>query len=426
MAPHPLVTRTTRARAFGTLLAPSTQLVLLFMLGYPIKAALISLDPANYKIFAAYANYGPRVIDFVLIAIAFVALLLGRHFGRLRALQTPQHAGFRSVRTRNAVRLAGVTGILLAGVATLALSRSAGLSPTELRPFRTATRAALLLQFEGRGFLALLITLLPLFVVMAKPAHSRWFIPSFIVPLLVALGVLSLMGSRLLLLGTLISVIVAIRLDRERPPRITRELGLLFLLGFGGAALGTLIMPGFSITSPVDLIHRLMGTFDMADTTMLATQHSHHFFGLTFLEDIFTTYIPRGLWSGKPQFYGGYRLQEVILPGIGASSSNSAFYPTGLVGEGFLNFGVLGAALVPGLAGYMTARLDRWALDDGVHRIVYCFLAGQILTLLRSPGQFLSFTVIVLVATRIVTFACAWAQHPVVAERPVHATVHTK
>ncbi len=407
-----------RQRAFTSLLAPSTQLVLLFIIGYGVKTVFLLLDPEHNTTFSAYTSYRPDLIVILLMVMGFLSLLLGRAIGRAHAEATPIHGSKGLIRISRGVRYWGILGITISGVSLLFLASSAGLSPLELRPFDVPTRSALLHQFEGQGIFALSITLLPLFVLMVKRPNSRFPHLAFLSSVIIAAGLLSLVGSRLLLLGMILSSCIALRIDRGKSPNIRTEMLVLVGAAVGGATLGTLIMPGFDITSPVDLIRRLMGTFDMADTATLSLRHAPRFWGLTFFEDIFTTYIPRGIWPGKPQFYGGYRLQETILPGIGSSSQNSAYYPAGLLGEGYLNFGMLGAVLIPGLAGYFTARIDAWAVTDGPRRLLYCFFAGQMLTLLRSPGQFLSFTCLVMALAGAASLTIRWAQRPNAAELP--------
>lgn len=371
--------------------------ILLFVAGYFVKAFFLSRDPKGYTTFAAFASYAVRPSTVLLMAAGGSALVLGSSLGRLGSW-TRRPAGHRLVTDQALLARVGLTLSLLA---FLILVRGSGLSPTALRPFSVETRRALLLQFAGNGPAAIFISMSPFFMVLAWRRNIS-VVRNFLRPLIALNFVaLALVGSRLLLLGALAAITIAWALDRPNPPgpgRQTAAVAVVFVLS---GVLGILLFPGqFALTSPSDVVRRVMGTFDMADSLAIAESRSARYDGATWVEDLVITYVPRAIWTSKPFDYGGYRLQEELFPGVAKSVDYVAFYPAGLLGESYLNLGALGIVLVPALAGYGLRRLEGLATTPGVGRGMYAFLCTQTLTLLRSPGQFVAyFLVLLLVVT---------------------------
>lgn len=69
-------------------------------------------------------------------------------------------------------------------------------------------------------------------------------------------------------------------------------------------------------------------------------------FGQSYVNTLFTP-IPRTLWPGKPEIGLGLHVKRVIYERPTFTNG----YPPGLVGEAYINFGVIGVLLIPFLAG---------------------------------------------------------------------------
>jgi len=384
---------------------------LLLVVGYAFKSVLLGVDPERNRTFAAYAEYRltPLTVLFVLIGMASFAV------GVLVPMRAP--AAVRAeVRFPAGV---GVTGIAVGVASFLVLVLAAGLGPASLRPFQSTTRAALLDQYIGRGVLGLAISLMPLFLLLLPlDRRYRWVRRLGLVSIVV---VFSLIGSRLLLLGTILSLGVFQLRRSGRRVSISKQLLVALLVAVVGAGLGALLFrEQEQVTRPYDLVVRVMGTFDMADTLAVVESKEERFAGLTVLEDTAITFAPRAVWTAKPYFYGGYRLQETAFPGIGEQYRLAAFFPVGLLGESYLNFGLFGIVLCPFLVALGLRYVDSWSTISVDRLAVACFLYGQLLGLLRSPGQFFAYAVVVVAVWRIARLAAQGIEN---APRPLAGAV---
>jgi hypothetical protein len=242
----------------------------------------------------------------------------------------------------------------------------------------------------------------PLFLLLLPRQNvRRW--PRWIATAIVVF-MFSLLGSRLYLLGTIFSLLLFHIRASNRRWSIGRQLLLIGAIGICGAGLGALLFRGESaVHGPYDLAVRGMATFDMADTLAVVQDSPKRYSGISVMEDTFETYVPRSLWSGKPIFYGAYRLQEVAFPGIGNEFHLRAFFPVGFLGEGWLNFGLIGIVLIPFATIRALRWLDDWATESLANLAYVCFIGGQLLGLLRSPGQFVPYAVIGFILFRCAT-----------------------
>jgi len=357
--------------------------VFLLFVGYLLKGVLLVVDPKRNSTFIQFRLYRFGVFTGVLAAVGLTSAVM--------AFVLPMWRRPRSVsRTRASSNVIVWGGLAISFASFGLLVLSSGVSPTSLRPFSAATRNALLAQYLGRGYIGLAISIAPLFLLLLPKTPERpW-------PRRIAIfGVLlmfALLGSRLYMLGTLFSLALFHIRSSGRIWSIGRQAVLVIAVGIAGAGLGALLFSKeTSIHGPYDLVVRGMATFDMADTLAVVENSPDRFSGLSVVEDTFVTYVPRAVWTTKPIFYGAYRLQEVAFPGIGNQFQLRAFFPVGFLGEAWLNFGLLGVMLLP----YFTVRalrwLDEWATHSPSNLAYLCFIGGQLLGLLRSPGQFVPY-----------------------------------
>jgi hypothetical protein len=150
--------------------------------------------------------------------------------------------------------------------------------------------------------------------------------------------------------------------------------------------------------------------------------------GSTIAEDLVFTYLPRALWEGKPVIFGYVAAQEAITPGLYADFLGRATYPSGLLAEGYVNFGVAGSLLAAAAVG----ALSRGLFVSARHgKAAYCllllaWLEANMVNLFRGVG----FLAPQLVLTAIVLaplllgqrFSRSPAEHGVTAKRVGHET----
>jgi hypothetical protein len=375
---------------------------LLLVVGYVLKTILLVVDPDRNATFAAYAQYRITPVTVLLIALGLGGFAIGL------LVRLPPRAVARS--DARIPTWVGVAGLGAGASSFMVLVVAAGLGLGALRPFQSATRGALLDQYVGRGLMGLAISVMPLFLLLLPTTRdARWVRR---LGLLLVLLILAIVGSRLLLLGTILSVGVFHLRRSGRQVSLFRQLVVAGAIAVAGAALGAVLFSGQEqVAEPYDLVVRLMATFDMPDTLAVVETTPERFGGLTVIEDAVITYAPRSVWQDKPYFYGGYRLQEAAFPGIGEEYQLGAFFPVGLFGESFLNFGILGVALIPFLLAIALRLVDRWSTYSMDRLAVACFAYGQLLGLLRSPGQFIAYVVVVVVLWRLARLAARPESH---------------
>ena len=367
----------------------------LLVIGYLLKGFLLVADPERNATFIQFRLYRFGVFTGLLAAIGLSSAVM--------AFVLPMWRKPRRVsRTRVGSSVVVWSGLAIAFASFGLLVVSSGISPTSLRPFNADTRNALLNQYLGRGYIGLAISMSPLFLLLLPKSVERpWArrLAIFLVLLMFAL-----LGSRLYMLGTFFSLALFQIRSSGRIWSVGRQTLLVIAVGVGGAGLGALLFSGeTSVHGPYDLVVRGMATFDMADTLAVVENSPVRYSGLSVVEDTFVTYVPRSVWTTKPVFYGAYRLQEVAFPGIGNEFQLRAFFPVGFLGEAWLNFGLLGVMLLPFLTMRALRWLDEWATDSSSNLAFLCFVGGQLLGLLRSPGQFIPYAAMAFIIYRLST-----------------------
>jgi hypothetical protein len=136
----------------------------------------------------------------------------------------------------------------------------------------------------------------------------------------------------------------------------------------------------------------LAGHFDAYQNFIRVIQTEFVTYGLQLL-GVFLFFVPRSLWEGKP-VGSGYEMSDRL----GYSFSNISMP---FLGEGYVNFGVLGVFMFSVVLAYGMARLDkrfenRVLIKQKVDYVasVYMFLCGALVFLLR--GDLMSSTAYIL------------------------------
>jgi hypothetical protein len=167
-----------------------------------------------------------------------------------------------------------------------------------------------------------------------------------------------LLGSRELALITVAQAIAIAHL-KWRAIRVREAVALAVVLAVLGSAYVS-FREGEDLSSPWTVPGNAARTFDGANNlaTALARVRDYRW-GQTLVEDAFITYIPRVLVPSKPDVYGIVRAEHDVFGEVG---QENATFPPGLLGEGFVNFGLLGIPLFAMSLGLLLRAAHAWAV----------------------------------------------------------------
>jgi hypothetical protein len=253
-------------------------------------------------------------------------------------------------------------------------------------------RAATVQSFSGRGYLSVGFALLALAVPCAAlwacnaPHRLRWLTVGVMCAIaLVLLG--AVIGSRILALGIPVSALAVVHYRYRRIPLVgvvAAVLALAVVAVVVSAARGT-----GSIADPVAAIGTLGLTLDGFPFLVNAIARVHDFlWGSTIAQDLVLTYLPRALWAGKPVIFGYVEAQETIVPGLYADFLGRATYPSGILAEGYVNFGVAGSLLAAGVVGALSRGLFVRARRGAAayYLLLLAWLEANMVNLFRGIG----------------------------------------
>jgi hypothetical protein len=236
--------------------------------------------------------------------------------------------------------------------------------------------------------------------------------------------------NRFLITAVVVGVVICWILHKRSigQPASGRGLLLLFLVvALLGSALGMVRGLGeyaFDDVNASNPIVFFLWTFDMAELFARAVESTRSFnWGWIWVEDLLYLYVPRAIWTGKPQIYGAIAAQAQVLPElIPADGIPTATYPIGVFGEGYYVMGVAGVALALALTGSVLRRLTRSFTtlrhtDPMAGAVLFPVFVLQCLNPLgyfRSFGWFVSL-VVFHTAVSLIIFGCAR-----ILSRPIH------
>ena len=162
----------------------------------------------------------------------------------------------------------------------------------------------------------------------------------------------------------------------------------------------------------------LSATFDMQEmfAHVLSTRSLHTFYyGGSWFQDVILTYIPRAIFTFKPELYGSTLLEYEVL-GRELSAIGLATFPLGIYGEGYLNFWYFGVIFVVFFTGYILGFLFSSILGHGMSGptiynfwpvFIYLATSANTLGYLRSFGQYIS-GIIFSVGVFSLVVMCIW------------------
>lgn len=146
-------------------------------------------------------------------------------------------------------------------------------------------------------------------------------------------------------------------------------------------------------------------SFDMSEFYQITLANLREFdFGLSWVEDMLFTFLPRAFFPWKPSVYGAVRIQAEVMPGsVPPDGVLAATYPVSIFGEGYANFGWAGLPLAGLLVGIVLKGIFVQALGAGVNPrraftrqlsfCLYVLVCANALGYLRSLGWFLAMLV---------------------------------
>lgn len=249
-----------------------------------------------------------------------------------------------------------IGAILLAagGVAAVAtLARMMGSVPTIQQVLDETFRARAFELIPGRGYLTFLLNL-SAFAPAAQAYVALSTRRRLDILMAVLLGAASAAAaivfySRTLVLQLLITLTVVLHFKGGWfTPRTLLVLGSVFVTLGGALGLHRVGISSLAaaITSPLFAISFLGHTFDSFEFLVPAVQRMSLLGeggGVSLLEDLGWTYLPRALFPGKPSEYGYLRIQNLLMPDL---RGITATFPPGFLVEWYVNFGVLGFVFI--------------------------------------------------------------------------------
>lgn len=361
---------------------------------YLLVPGLAADRPEEFASLEAYLDSPPNAWQVATWVSAFGFLtLLYAYFGPMgRAVARALEGLSRQNTDAGIGYLAGTFFVLGCAAVCAAIVINHGFSLPLDELLTGGLREAAVQSFSGRGYLSVGFGLLALAVPCAVlwacnvPHTRRWLTAGVVCAIaLVLLG--AVVGSRILALGIPVGTLAVIHYRHRRIPLVgvaAVVLALALTAVVVSAARGT-----GSIADPVAAIGTLGLTLDGFPFLVNAIARVDDFlWGSTIVEDLFLTYLPRALWEGKPVIFGYVAAQEAIVPGLYADVLGTATYPSGILAEGYVNFGIAGSFLAAAVVGALSRGLFVSARGG---RAAYCllllaWLEANMVNLFRGVG----------------------------------------
>jgi len=377
---------------------PIWAFLLLFAFSYFAVPAFAALRPDAFTSLVGYLDTPPAQwqASTWMSGGAFLAAVAGYFGGVGPALKhlLPRGTSTTDGHSIGLFALALFVAGLAASIALVVIS--GGLELSLPRLLSTTVRGEAVRNFEGRGYLNvgswMLALSIPCAALWASAQETKK--PWAIVAIMSAISTVLLgavLGSRNLLLAVAAGVLVVLHYRVRRFP--TRTVVALAIVTAAAMVTVGALRYRSSASDPIEAFGVIVATFDGFHFLVNALARTQEFlWGATVLQDVVFTYLPRGLWAGKPDIYGVVSAQDHIIPGAYISVSGAYTFPPGLVAEGYLNFGVAGALAFPYLASALL-RAVYLRLVESLHPFYIVFgawLLSQQVGLIRALGPSLS------------------------------------
>jgi oligosaccharide repeat unit polymerase len=400
LIPLPVAIFRSRRRTLD-LLEPGWLLFGLFGFTYCVVPVGVIMRPEAFNSIPGYLDYPAPywALATVLGGLGYIALCVGywSDAGRVAMRILPRSGPL------DATRACGLTAVVLfvAGLGSVAwaILLTGGLHNGNV--LGGASREAIVGNLSGRGYLSVgfiaLAVSIPCAAAWAAARRTRGAWRLVAVGGLIALvALVAIVGSRLGALTLILGTVVVIH---YRVRRLATWMIATILAACGIAAVLILVIrQGTAVTGPVSALGYVSQTLDGFTWLVDAMARVRHFvYGKSIVQDISLTFFPRALWPDKPAVFGAVALQETVSPGLYRSLSSNATYPVGLVGEGYLNFGVVGAVLIPFISGVLVRAISLRLFErvDIFYVVVTAWLLPNELALIRGLGAFVPLLVLI-------------------------------
>jgi oligosaccharide repeat unit polymerase len=382
-----------------SLLSPLTFTVSAFIFTYLVRGVLTYSSPEEFGVFTDHYPVESYAIFLAALGIS-IAGVLGLMFGYAAGNQSAIVALMPNLDFRSDANAKTVSIILLllafAGFSViLPLVITSGAT---LKLFSVDSRVAVLEAWSGRGQYMFLLLQSPLLIGILmlssigqkSGATSKLFV---LIAFVACAMCLSIIGSRQYLLALFM---VAILIYHYKIKKIPLPLQLLFIgsIVLAGGLLG-LLLTAVILDGPKPSLFmlawnsfvRLTQSFDQFEMLSACLYRCNHFyFGLTPLEDIVLTYLPRSIFPFKPEVFGALRAQNDVFPHLYEYAGLTATYPIGFFGESYINFGPIGAFIFPFFFGILLRAIYENSKTQKGYIIVLTVLMANIMGTMRSFG----------------------------------------
>lgn len=348
--------------------------IFVFIFSHIIKAPLILIYGDD---FITFSDYFPQeytiyvIIGFVFSFIFLISFIFGYYSNAHRFIPKPKSYIFLRyhILSRYCTIMIGLGLFSFVFI----IRKYVGIETLlQLQMFDREIRSDLMSSFQGNGHIFIFVTSMPIFLFLKMISDRERinrlqlrrsklafvYLENAILTLIV-LVCMAILGSRLLFLGSMIAVYFIY----SRKTRISGLKKLIFLTstGFAGALIGLRFQMGSTSADSVNdefgiypLLVKIYQSYDAFDNSVTGIYNNTKFLGgLSYLEDIFFTYIPRSIFPDKPEVYGTLRLQEYALPGLYDYAGLSATFPVGVLYEAFVNFHIFGLIICPFIWGVL-------------------------------------------------------------------------
>lgn len=244
-------------------------------------------------------------------------------------------------------------------------------------------RKAFLLSQQGQGWITLLLFFtFPLIALQHRRMVRNPIVIGCVMMTFLALAVV---GSRLLLFGYAICLVIHFY-------RLTPLIAGIMFLAF--VTLGALIYAGFgpsnSQTSAYDGLVFFMRTFDGADLMNGYLETTKPlYYGVTLIQEVLITYIPRAFWASKPFNFGGIVITGDLYPELQDVQSLGATFPPGMFLEGYANFWLLFPVFYYAVVKFLIQLSVRKRLTNVYVYALYISGTAVAATIFRGFGSFL-------------------------------------
>lgn len=385
-----------------------------FIFAYPIRGFLTYFYPNDFSVFDNYYPIDNISLFYATLCLSFLGIF-GLIFGYLAGAQLSDYMILPELSFRSDKNARYVSFILvIVSVAMFSkLLPDVLSSGSAIQLFSSDLRINILKSWSGQGQYLFLLLQLPLILTILmlsyvnSEAHALNKIFLTLIFILVAL-IFGIIGSRQVLLSLLMIVILFYHYN-VRNIQVLYQIIILISVVTTGGILGLILVSfafetNYSIFSNILWLSFVRFTQSFDQFEMLSSclyRCDNFYFGLTPIEDVVLTYMPRSLFPFKPEIYGTLRAQNDVLPGLFDYAGLNATYPIGFLGEGYINYGPVGVFIFPFLFGLLLRLIYEKSKSQKGYMAVLIYLMANLIGIIRSFGGIIVFMILAIFMVKI-------------------------